>query len=47
MDKATKERLNILAGVSTLEFFVRSKAMDLVDSSSNIHQCLNCILTRN
>lgn len=37
MDKATKERLNILAGVSTIEFFVRSKAMDLVDSVSKIH----------
>lgn len=37
MDKATKERLNILAGVSTIEFFVRSKAMDLVDSASKIH----------
>lgn len=40
MDKATKERLNILAGVSTIEFFVRSKAMDLVDSVSNIHPML-------
>ena len=37
MDKATKERLNILAGVSTIEFFVRSKAMDMVDSISKIH----------
>ncbi len=37
MDKATKERLNILAGVSTIEFFVRSKALDLVDSVSKIH----------
>ena len=37
MDKATKQRLNILAGVSTIEFFVRSKAMDLVDSVSKIH----------
>ena len=37
MDKATKERLNILAGVSTIEFFVRSKAMDMVDSVSKIH----------
>lgn len=37
MDKATKERLNILAGVSTIEFFVRSKVMDMVDSISKIH----------
>lgn len=37
MDKATKERLNILAGVSTLEFFLRSKALDMVDSVSKIH----------
>ena len=37
MDKATKERLNILAGVSTIEFFVRSNAMDMVDSISKIH----------
>lgn len=40
MDKATKERLNILAGVSTIEFFVRSKAIDLVDSVSKIHPML-------
>lgn len=40
MDKATKERLNILAGVSTIEFFVRSKAMDLMDSVSKIHPML-------
>ena len=40
MDKATKERLNVLAGVSTIEFFVRSKAMDLVDSVSKIHPML-------
>ena len=40
MDKATKERLNILAGVSTLEFFVRSKAMDMVESVSSIHPML-------
>lgn len=37
MDKATKERLNILAGVSTIEFFVRSKAIEMVDSVSKIH----------
>lgn len=41
MDKATRERLNILAGVSTIEFFVRSKAMELVDSVSKIHPMLN------
>lgn len=40
MDKATKERLNLLAGVSTIEFFVRSKAMDLVGSVSKIHPML-------
>lgn len=40
MDKATKERLNIFAGVSTIEFFVRSQAMDLVDSVSKIHPML-------
>lgn len=37
MNKATRERINILAGVSTIEFFVRSKAMDMVDSISKIH----------
>lgn len=40
MDKATKERLNILAGISSIEFFVRSKAMDWVDSISKVHPML-------
>ena len=40
MDKSTKEKLNILAGVNSIEYFVRSKAMDLVENISNIHPML-------
>lgn len=37
MDKVSKERINILAGKSTIEFFLRSKAMKVVDSASKLH----------
>lgn len=37
MDKITKEKLNIQVGVSTAEFFVRTKAIETVDSISKIH----------
>ena len=40
MDNATKEKLNILAGISSIEFFIRSKAMKSVEAISNIHPML-------
>ena len=37
---STEEKIKILSGVNTVEFFVRSKAMDFVDTVSNIHPLL-------
>ena len=37
MDSKTKEKFKILAGVNAVEFFVRSKAMDAVDTLSKVH----------
>ena len=37
---STEEKINILSGVNTVEFFVRSKAMDFVGTVSNIHPLL-------
>lgn len=40
MDKITKERLNILTGVNTTEFFIRAKAVKMVDFISQRHPML-------
>ena len=40
MDNITKEKLNILAGASTIESFIRIKAVEAVDYISNIHPML-------